>query len=43
MHSHFVKLTTLSLGFLTKCNAKGEFLISENVPAKALFKESEEY
>lgn len=43
MHEHFIKFSTLSLGFMTKCNAKGEFLVSENVPKEYLFVESEDY
>lgn len=43
IHEHFVKFANLSIGFMTKCNAKGEFLVNEQVPAKALFNQSEEY
>ncbi len=28
---------------MTKCNAKGEFLVSEKVPMNAIFVESDEY
>lgn len=43
IHDHFLKFAELSLGFMTKCNVKGEFLVSEEVPAKGIFKETKEY
>lgn len=43
LHDHFLKFGELALGFVTKCNAKGEFLVSEQVPEKGIFKESEQY
>ena len=43
IHDHFIKFTELSLGFLTKCNLKGEFLVDEEVPEKGIFNEIQEY
>ena len=43
IHDHFLRFAQLSLGFMTKCNNKGEFLVSEEVPEKGIFKESQEY
>ena len=43
IHDHFLKFAELSLGFVTKCNKKGEFLVSEIVPEEGLFKETNEY
>lgn len=43
IHDHFLKFAELSLGFMTKCNQKGEFIVSEEIPLKGIFKESKEY
>lgn len=32
IHEHFIKFAAIAIGFMTKCNFKGEFLVSEEIP-----------
>lgn len=43
IHDHFVKLSTLVIGFITKCNYKGEFIVSEQVPQESIFQVTPDY
>lgn len=42
MHNHFIELTQLAAGYMTKCNFKGEFIISEIIPTNMIYTFTEE-
>lgn len=43
IQEHFINFATLTIGFMTKCNAKGEFLVSEQINPEGVFKMSDEH
>ena len=32
LHDHFVDLSELVVGLMTKCNFKGEYIVNEDIP-----------